>query len=287
MRDPPPPAPHHAFANVCLQPGTQSPARVLLLLPAPVFAPPDEGCTQPQPQAALHRTAETPSPPQAWKEKERSSGPHPAREAEGLQHPQTQTPAGRHTQTWLQRVRHTGLHNRGQTVLPGPGGARSSHARTSTRTHRARARHSIGRAGMRRPVRARGPAHRHADMRHRPRPRWPPTFPRRHTSAGRVSALITGPSRLHTRTAPPPEHLPPSWRLQRSRARRRGRGRGRGLGVGSGAGSGWGPLQRPRRPRPSAVSPTAQGLRRPPPPRSHMPAPAGGTGAGQSGAPPP
>lgn len=66
-----------------------------------------------------------------------------------------------------------------------------------------------------------------------------------------------------------------------------GKGPGKGPRVGSGAGSGWGPLQRPRRPGPSAVSPTAQGLRRPPPPLSHMPAPAGGTGAGQSGAPPP
>lgn len=83
--------------------------------------------------------------------------------------------------------------------------------------------------------------------------------------------------RTHARPGRP-EHLPPSWRLRGSGAGGRDGGRGRGLRAGSGAGSGWDPLQRPRlSPRVcAAVSPTAQGLRRPPPPPPHMPALAGG-----------
>lgn len=79
-------------------------------------------------------------------------------------------------------------------------------------------------------------------------------------------------------------HLPPSWRFCGERAG----WAGGGLRAGSGAGSGWG-LCSARASvgacvRPS-VSPTAQRLRCPTPPPPHMPAPVGGGGAGQSGAP--
>lgn len=54
----------------------------------------------------------------AWKEKGRSPGVHLivwtyaclATEADGLQHPQTQTPAFRHTQTRVQAFRHDPGH---------------------------------------------------------------------------------------------------------------------------------------------------------------------------------
>lgn len=90
-----------------------------------------------------HRTALRSPPTQAWKEKEviwshSPDHPHPAREAEGIQHSQIQTPARRHIQTGCRRSdsqTQPGPQNRRQVVLAGPNRARSSHARTCTRTH--------------------------------------------------------------------------------------------------------------------------------------------------------
>lgn len=194
-------------------------------------------------------------------------------------------------------------------MLAGPNRARSSHARTCTRTRTRTTEHATasgqadaaGRSVPRRPG-----TQRRADMRHVTDPH-DPDGPRAHQPAAQPHARAKpagsrSPADLarecgrpgapaprrhpvsldpRCRThAPPgrPEHLPPSWRLQGSGAGGRDGGRGRGLGAGSGAGSGWEPLQRPRLgPHVCpAVSPTAQSLRRPPPPPSHMPALAGG-----------
>lgn len=187
--------------------------------------------------------------------------PYPAREAEGLRRPQTQTPAGRHTQTRMQTQAH-GVHNRRRTVLRGlrEPGAHTRHKRT----HPERACTAPGRVGMGGRSAPRGPAHTDTDPdpggKHPPPPRPAPPRGRRKRGPGRrapgpAGTNVTGPSGCtHASHRYPPEHLPPSWRLRGSRTRRRGGGRGRGLGVGSGAGSG--------RPRPPAVRPTAPGLRR-------------------------